>query len=134
MGVAGTRAKRMPIRGSAGQVDLHGFCGGGAIRAPGSSREIPRAANFPAGHGSERQATRSHHGASGSGVGRASGGDWRRCSSVRTACTACGKCVQACPTGALFHKGSTVAEMERDRSRLEFIVTAREKRQWIAPD
>jgi bidirectional [NiFe] hydrogenase diaphorase subunit len=49
-------------------------------------------------------------------------------------CTSCGKCVQACPTGALFHKGCTVAEMERDRSRLEFIVTAREKKLWVAPD
>ncbi|SPE52425.1 NAD-reducing hydrogenase subunit HoxU [Verrucomicrobia bacterium] len=49
-------------------------------------------------------------------------------------CTNCGKCVQACPTGALFYKGSTVAEMERDRSRLEFIVTAREKKLWVAPD
>lgn len=47
-------------------------------------------------------------------------------------CTNCGKCVQACPTGALFHQGATVGEMERDRSRLEFIVTAREKKQWIA--
>ena len=46
-------------------------------------------------------------------------------------CTSCGKCVMACPTGALFHKGSTVGEMERDRTRLEFIVTAREKKQWI---
>ncbi len=43
----------------------------------------------------------------------------------------CGKCVQSCPTGALFHKGSTVGEMERDRGKLEFIVTAREKKQWI---
>jgi bidirectional [NiFe] hydrogenase diaphorase subunit len=47
-------------------------------------------------------------------------------------CTRCGKCVMSCPTGALFYKGSTVSEMERDRSKLEFIVTAREKKQWIA--
>ena len=49
-------------------------------------------------------------------------------------CTQCGKCVQSCPTGALFHKGSTVGEMERDRGKLEFIVTAREKKEWIAAD
>jgi len=47
-------------------------------------------------------------------------------------CTSCGKCVMACPTGALFDKGATTAEMQRDRSTLEFIVTAREKKQWIA--
>lgn len=46
-------------------------------------------------------------------------------------CTACGKCVQACPTGALFYKGATVGEMQRQRDKLEYIVTAREKKQWM---
>jgi bidirectional [NiFe] hydrogenase diaphorase subunit len=46
-------------------------------------------------------------------------------------CTSCGKCVQVCPTGALFSKGKTVGEMEKDRGFLKYIVTAREKGQWI---
>ena len=46
-------------------------------------------------------------------------------------CTSCGKCVQACPTGAIFRKGSTVAEMVHDRKRLIQLTTAREKKQWI---
>lgn len=47
-------------------------------------------------------------------------------------CTACGKCVMSCPTGALFYRGAAAGEMFRDRSRLDFIVNAREKKQWNA--
>jgi bidirectional [NiFe] hydrogenase diaphorase subunit len=48
-----------------------------------------------------------------------------------TTCTSCGKCVLACPTGALFRQGSTVAEMQHDRERLSWLMTAREKKQWL---
>lgn len=46
-------------------------------------------------------------------------------------CTSCGKCVQVCPTGALFLKGRAVGEMRKDRSFLKYIMTAREKHEWI---
>jgi bidirectional [NiFe] hydrogenase diaphorase subunit len=47
-------------------------------------------------------------------------------------CTGCGKCVQVCPTGALFLKGSTVAEMHKNRGFLKYIVIARKEKLWIA--
>lgn len=46
-------------------------------------------------------------------------------------CTSCGKCVLVCPTGALIEKGENVAEMEKKRDFLKYIVTARLKREWI---
>ncbi|HTN54182.1 MAG TPA: bidirectional hydrogenase complex protein HoxU [Anaeromyxobacter sp.] len=46
-------------------------------------------------------------------------------------CTSCGKCVQACPTGALFEKTRTAGGMVKNRDFLTFIKNAREKKQWI---
>ncbi|HHW87676.1 MAG TPA: bidirectional hydrogenase complex protein HoxU [Chloroflexi bacterium] len=45
-------------------------------------------------------------------------------------CTSCGKCVQVCPTGALFNKGATVAEMEKQHNFLRWILDGREKNVW----
>jgi bidirectional [NiFe] hydrogenase diaphorase subunit len=36
-------------------------------------------------------------------------------------CTNCGKCVQVCPTGALFEKGHSVAEMVKERQFLPYL-------------
>lgn len=47
-------------------------------------------------------------------------------------CTSCGKCVMSCPTGALFQRGASVAEMRHDRSRLEDLIAARERKPWTA--
>jgi bidirectional [NiFe] hydrogenase diaphorase subunit len=45
-------------------------------------------------------------------------------------CTSCGKCVQVCPTGALFSKGSSVAEMVKRHDFLSWIMAGREKNEW----
>jgi bidirectional [NiFe] hydrogenase diaphorase subunit len=45
-------------------------------------------------------------------------------------CTSCGKCVQICPTGALFNKGMSVGEMEKRHDFLDWIMTGREKKEW----
>lgn len=41
-------------------------------------------------------------------------------------CTSCGKCVEVCPTGALFRKGSGVGEMVKDRDFLPDLIHTRE--------
>jgi bidirectional [NiFe] hydrogenase diaphorase subunit len=46
-------------------------------------------------------------------------------------CTSCGKCVHVCPTGALFEKLRTQAEMVKRRDFVAYLKTAREKKQWI---
>jgi bidirectional [NiFe] hydrogenase diaphorase subunit len=40
-------------------------------------------------------------------------------------CTSCGKCVQVCPTGALFEKGKSVAEMAKRREFLPYLTLMR---------
>ena len=46
------------------------------------------------------------------------------------ACTSCGKCVQVCPTGALFTHGATAGEMEKRQDFLRWILNGREKDEW----
>jgi len=41
-------------------------------------------------------------------------------------CTSCGKCVQVCPTGALFEKGKAVAEMTKRKDFVPYLVSMRE--------
>lgn len=45
-------------------------------------------------------------------------------------CTGCGKCVQVCPTGALFQKIRPKAEMEKDPDLLSYLKAAREQKLW----
>lgn len=41
-------------------------------------------------------------------------------------CTSCGKCVHVCPTGALFERGKSVAEMSKRRQFLPYLTKMRE--------
>ena len=43
-------------------------------------------------------------------------------------CTECGKCVHVCPTGALFEKGKSVAEMLKRRQFLPYLTQMRGER------
>ena len=43
-------------------------------------------------------------------------------------CTGCGKCVQVCPTGALYEKGRSVAEMSKRQQFLPYLTLMREGR------
>ncbi|WP_370326165.1 bidirectional hydrogenase complex protein HoxU [Euzebya sp.] len=40
-------------------------------------------------------------------------------------CTSCGKCVESCPTGALYHKGNAVGESRHDADVIAFLSAAR---------
>ncbi|MBX7103964.1 MAG: bidirectional hydrogenase complex protein HoxU [Gemmataceae bacterium] len=40
-------------------------------------------------------------------------------------CTSCGKCVELCPTGALFPRGTSVGGLVRDRGRIELAMAHR---------
>ena len=42
-------------------------------------------------------------------------------------CTSCGKCVNVCPTGALFEKGRAVSEMVKRRDLVPSLLTMRER-------
>ena len=46
------------------------------------------------------------------------------------ACTSCGKCVEVCPTGALFRNTDTTAEKQPDASLPALLRSARDQHRW----
>jgi bidirectional [NiFe] hydrogenase diaphorase subunit len=44
-----------------------------------------------------------------------------------TSCTSCGKCVSACPVGALFEKGTSVGEREVPRALVSTLAARRQR-------
>ena len=47
-----------------------------------------------------------------------------------SACTSCGKCVEVCPTGALFRKEDTTAEKHPRAERIRQLRLARDSHEW----
>lgn len=50
-----------------------------------------------------------------------------------TSCTWCGKCVAACPTGALFFHGRAVGEMRHTPEVIHRLAAARTRGEWLDP-
>lgn len=48
-------------------------------------------------------------------------------------CTWCGKCVAACPTGALFYQHSAAGEMRHQGDLISWLVAARSRHEWLPP-